>query len=226
MIRWCKEIGMFAIDRSCKTCRHQTRFCKLYCYNIPLYRWQKNMIPRDVANEKFWATLTGTELRDILARKKHPVDRIRLCTRGEAFSVLADVEKVRGLLDWNPETLFWIPTRGWRDPEIRAKIEAGIFPFHNARVIASVDPSNSEDMILSLQNDGWSTVRIGSPGGSRYRCPKTYEHATGHCAICLDGCFSAYRVDIHLRLHWAGGTPHYKDWQTEPFLFGAERVES
>ena len=217
MIRWCEEIGMFAIDRGCGTCKHQTRFCQMYCYNIPLYKWQKNMVKRDAVNEAFWALLSGDQLLDILARKKHQVKRVRLCTRGEAFSITDDVWKVRHLLDWNPGTLFWIPTRGWRDPEVKAEIEAMIFPLPNARVIASVDPSNSEDVIQGLQSSGWSTVRIGSPIGSRYKCPKTYEHASGHCAVCEHGCFSADRVDVHLQLHWGSGTPSYKDWQTKRF---------
>lgn len=222
-IRWCKSIGMFAIDRSRKTCVHQTPFCKLYCYNIPLYRFRgQPMLNRDKANDEFWDGLDGKKLTEILARKKNQTKRLRLCTRGEAFATSVDVRRVRDLIWRNPDTLFWIPTRGWRHPKIRAEIEEWVLPISNARVLASVDPTNTQEEIEGLKLGGWSTVRIGTypRAEKRFRCPKTYEHREGHCTVCMDGCFSRERVDVHLRLHWAGCEPKHKDWATASLFAG------
>jgi len=53
-IRYCKEIGLWAIDRGRGSCKHQSDFCKLYCYNIPIYNYRgKRMLTRDKINDKF-----------------------------------------------------------------------------------------------------------------------------------------------------------------------------
>jgi len=120
------------------------------------------------------------------------------------------------LLQYNPEVLFWIPTRGWRDVEIDRYIRQFIMPRRNARVLASIDPSTTWEEYCLLVKQKWSTVRIGEPQRKekRFRCPKTFEHKTGHCAVCRDGCFKYGRVDILLKIHWAGVQPKYKDWES------------
>lgn len=218
VVRFCPEIGVHAIDRGPETCRHQTSFCKLYCYNIPIYNFRrKRMEIRDAVNRENWNALTGSDLCAELSRKKQKVTRLRLCTRGEAFSRFIDTGKIYDLLCYNPHVLFWIPTRGWHDSRIRSSIENDILTCANARVLASVDPSDSQDVIDDLKACGWSTVRIGScdPQEGRYRCPKTFEHKSGHCAVCMQGCFSKSRVDVHLQLHWAGRLPAFRDWCTK-----------
>jgi len=74
----------------------------------------------------------------------------------------------------------------------------------NARVLASLDPSNTPEEIADISGK-WSTMFFGDDTpeamSNRYACPKTHHHATGHCAKCLKGCFGKGRVDVHLKQH-------------------------
>jgi len=75
--------------------------------------------------------------------------------------------------------------------------------YGNARVVASVDPSNSYGEIEQLEADGFSTMYFGDNKATRGRikCKKTWEHRNGHCALCRGGCFSKDRVDVYLKMH-------------------------
>lgn len=201
--RFCDDIGMFALDRSKRSCKHRTSFCNQFCYNKKLYALYPAMITRDKRNEKFWATLDGSLLKKILGRKKKQTDRFRFCTRGETFSTLEDVNKVAEIISSNPETLFWIPTRGWRNLAVKRAIESLIFPLSNARPMASLDPSNDKGEYEALVCDGWSTLYFGhdKPQKGHFLCPKTWNHEKKACATCTEGCFSSDRVDVHLKSH-------------------------
>ena len=210
-IRFCDDIGMFAYDRSREqSCIHATAFCKgeypgsTPCFNAKLERaFGYTIAPKDVRNDAYWAQLTGPQVKRDLARRRNQTTRVRLMTRGEAFADVTDVYRVKDILQHSPATTFWIPTRAWRDKLLRTLIAAEIRPLKNARVLASIDPSNSETEIASLTANNWSTMFYGddSATGGRYKCPKTFNHASGHCAKCVKGCFSAKRVDVLLKAH-------------------------
>jgi len=120
-IRFCKDIGMFAYNRSREiSCVHKTIFCDEECFNIKLEKaFGHGIRPKDIRNDAYWATLDGATVKSDLARKHKQTKRVRFMTRGEAFATLADVMKVRDILKTNPDTLFWIPTRGWRDTPLK-----------------------------------------------------------------------------------------------------------
>ena len=144
-----------------------------------------------------------------LKRKKHQTSRFRFQTRGETFSVKQDVFKVKEILETNPDTVFWIPTRGWRNPLMKRLIEKEIFPIANARVLASTDRTNFPEEWKDLKDSNWSTMYFGddhqkiTPNGDKhFLCPKTHKKLKGHCAICKAGCFrNNKRVDVHLKQH-------------------------
>ena len=106
-LKWCKEIGMYAIDRGRGSCKHRTKYCELYCYNIPFYRCNgKMLIPRDEFNDMYWNKLDGESFREELISRKKNTSLVRLMTRGEAFSTVDYVYIVEDLLVKNPDTLF------------------------------------------------------------------------------------------------------------------------
>lgn len=213
-IRWCEDIGMFAYDRPIPTsCVHATGFCRAHCYNDKLYRMYPAMREKDAANEAFWQAIDGDRVRnDLAGRRKRQTRRVRFMTRGEALRDHSDIARVRDILTGNPDTLFWIPTRAWRDPLLRIRIETEIMPLANAVVLASMDPTNTREDWASLKLAGWSTMVFGddamthTPAGDRvFACPKTHKGLKGHCAICKAGCFAprtlGRRVDVHLSQH-------------------------
>jgi hypothetical protein len=203
MIRYCKDIGLWTIDRPRSTCVHRTPFCAKSCYNRKLYTAFPNLVGRDEKNACYWAEMNGDTVREFLDRRRSPVKRFRFCTRGEAFSDLSDVAKVAEIAEANPGRVFWVPTRGWRKAEIRNEIERRIFPLSNVRVLASIDPSNTGAEVYRLTERGWSTIFFGDDNATRGRvkCPKTWGHKDGHCTVCRKGCFNKNRVDVHLKQH-------------------------
>jgi len=198
-----KGIRLFALDRSHTSCVHRTEFCRSNCYNRKLYRIYPNMHQKDIRNEQFWDALDGNMFRRIMGRKKLYTGRFRFCTRGEAFSNFHDVEKVKNILVENPEILFWIPTRAWRDKDLRVYLQTEIQPLRNNRMMASIDPTNTEDEIRELKEDKWSTLFFGDDEDTKGRvlCPKTWAKWDGYCQVCGGGCFSRRRVDVHLKKH-------------------------
>lgn len=209
-LRYCADIGMHAYDRKISaSCVHATDFCKAHCYNEKLFKVYPAMHARDDRNEEYWRDISGAVVARDLARKTKQTARVRLMTRGEAFATLADVARVESILVGNPGTLFWIPTRAWRSPILRLAIMQRIMPLPNARVLASMDPSNSFEDWEALQLDGWSTMSFGAndatvtPDGSArlFKCPKTWKGLKGHCSICKAGCFRDSQVHVHLKQH-------------------------
>jgi len=204
-IRFCQDIGMFAQDRSREySCLHRTAFCEKTCYNGKLEKLYSSTIPgKDSRNDLYWNELNGTVLKNALKNRKLFTGRFRFCTRGEAFRDASDIPKIREILLSNPEVLFWIPTRAWRNFSLRYLIQDEIMPLRNARVQASIDPSNDELEIELLKADGWSTMFYGDDTATDkgFKCPKTWNKAKGHCAVCEKGCFSEKRTDVHLKQH-------------------------
>lgn len=202
-MRFCYDIGMFTIDRSRNSCVWKTSFCSKNCYNSKLYKvYHHTMIPRDIINDIEWNELNGIKLKNILKKKKKPYNRIRLMSRGEAFSNHNDILKVDDILNENENIIFWIPTRAWRGCLYKELVELKI-KYKNARILASIDPSTNDNDIKNLKDDGWSTMFFGDNDKTygMYKCPKTWQHEKGYCYICEDGCFNNKRVDVHLRKH-------------------------
>jgi len=94
-MRYCADIGMFALDRPIEgTCVHATEFCSALgeggtCFNKKLYRIYPAMHSKDKRNEAAWRAIDSESAADMaksLDRRKKQTDRIRLMTRGEAFS--------------------------------------------------------------------------------------------------------------------------------------------
>lgn len=204
-IRWCADIGCFALDFPKTTCCYRTAYCNANCYNRKVYRMFKDkIVKRDAANYLSWLTSTPEDWKNALADKRtRQTDRFRFATRGETLMNSTDVDRVINVVQQLPETLFWIPTRAWRNPALRSEIVQRLFPLANIRLCASLDPSNSQDEIDSLKAEGWSTLYYGDDSATegRIKCQKTWNHEKGACATCVVGCFSQDRTDVHLRKH-------------------------
>lgn len=209
-MRYCKDLGMWATDRDIKkSCNWRTPFCK-NCYNMKLFKVYKNMVTKDVRNEDFWAALDGDMFSTMFAKKRTglTMERFRFQTRGETFAEVSDVDKVVDILEKNQNIVFWIPTRAWRNPELKSLIETKIFPLKNARVLASLDPTNTKAEWKMVKEDGWSTMFYGdndmvkNPNGDfSHLCSKTFFGEKAACATCKGGCFEEKRVDIHMKQH-------------------------
>ena len=228
-IRFVKDIGLWAFSRGAPTCKFQTSWCRQNCYNRKFYAVNPLLPDRDAADEEFWQATSAEKfalfIADLVAA--HEIDRFRFSVRGEIWTDDADIAKVAKIIELCPGVLFWIPTRAWRVAPMAYLIEENIIDRNipNARVMASVDPSVSEFTERQLMGRGWSTVFAGENDPDqlrlkdamcvdartkgRFKCPKTWQpHVlpgdvapSGLCAICDDGCFSADRVEVHLRQH-------------------------
>lgn len=211
-MRFTEDIGLFTIDRPTSSCRHRTSYCSKNCYNNKLYKCYSSMHKKDVRNEEYWQSISGEGLALELSQKRRQTKRIRLMSRGEAFSTQDDINRVIDLAKYNTRRLFWIPTRAWRDNTLRAILENKVSKIKNIRLLASIDPSNTPEEIQSLQSTGWSLMGFGwdspqsmttelSIQGTIKHCPKTKDHVTGHCAKCQGGCFSPKQTTIFLDKH-------------------------
>jgi hypothetical protein len=222
-IRHCGDIGLFAVDRPrCVSCVHATEYCRAHCYNIGIERRFPACGSKDERNELAWRACSGADYARVLARKKKSTERVRLMTRGEAFATVADVERVRDIVTANPGSVWWIPTRAWREPALRSLIEARVATLPNVVVMASLDPSNTDTEWRRLRSAGWSTIYFGNgeswlrsgraawhgpTGDTTVRCPKTWRGIKGEnaCARCKAGCFAPVtrgrRVDVLLQEH-------------------------
>jgi hypothetical protein len=176
---------------------------KFECWQKPADRL---VLERRLRQE--WQELTPERFGELLQRRKHPTDRIRFAAAGEALATPADVTRVESIVRTFPSILFWVPTRAWRSPALRDPIRRRLVTLRNARVLASLDPSNTAEEVDGLASDGWSTMffgldrlDVGSPFLGRYRCPKTWEHRHGFCRECTQGCFREGQVHVHLKKH-------------------------
>jgi hypothetical protein len=211
-IRWTADIGMYAIDRSREvSCVHASPFCLKTCFNEKLERAFGHAIaPKDEKNNAAWDANDTTGLRGMFSRsRKRQTRRGRFMTRGEAFATMDDVARVAKILDATPDTIWWIPTRAWKDPILFHNARAMCSARENVRLLASIDPSDSEETVSRLQAKGLSTMFYGDDdalempdGERRFKCPKTWRGLKGHCAICKAGCFQNKKpVHVHLKQH-------------------------
>jgi hypothetical protein len=217
-------IGVWAIDRGIGSCKWRTHACD-DCYNRKclIYPDTKKAWYPGGKDDQDWARITPENFRGL--------NRVRLCTRGEAFTCVDDCKRVGEWLQANPGCLFWIPTRAWQtgkrgSPEnwfsINSPMVAAINRYvrchDNARVMASLDVDTicHHGILKDLE---WSTMYFHrdniAPTGyimNAHRCRKTWQKkinpATGRpvslkgvCRTCRSGCFSAERVDVWLKYH-------------------------
>ena len=223
LFRWCDDIGMFNTDRAINdtenhegSCIHRTDYCDQTCYNVKLYKMYPDMAKRDDRCETIWKAIDKFSMpsfKQFLSRKRKSTKRMRHMSRGEAFSTVEDVYRVREMCLATPDTLWWIPTRAWRNPMLRLMIEQDIMTLPNAAVNASFDPSNTQDEWQMMQDAGWNIMFYGddnmttSPadGKRMFLCPKTHKKMSGHCMDCKAGCFSQKTIGrtqiVHLSEH-------------------------
>jgi hypothetical protein len=207
MIRWCKDIDMFAIDRPKSSCLWKTKFCKEHCYNNKFYKMAKIKLElRDKKNETFYSNIFGTDLNIILSRKRKPTDRFRLCTRGEPITGSYDIYQLKDWARYNPRTQFWVPTRAWRNTNLKCLIEKHLFNVDNVFIQASLDPSNTQAEVDDLIKRGWSTSFFGNDNVYPFKnvnyvkCPLKWSH-TGSCSTCTVACFNPKQTHHWLKEH-------------------------
>jgi len=204
----CNDLGLWALDRGPSSCAHKTEYCSRKCYMNKLKVAYKGIAPRRLRDEEHWTTLDGATMRYWLARMattNHGRSRFRGCTDGENFSDVSDAYRWAGIIRSNPATLFWLPTRGWRDSGLRTAITRLVRTLPNSRAMASLDPSNTPEEVDALVSEGWSTMFFGDDTASLQpspiKCAKTWRGIHGHCRVCKVGCFKSSRVDVWLKEH-------------------------
>jgi hypothetical protein len=205
MIRKCKDLGLWALDRSVTSCVHRTAECERTCYNRKLYKLYPAMAGRDKWNDIYWNEVTPEEFAHTLRRRRVPIKRFRFATRGEMLSDAANLHKVAAVCAACPEITFWLPTRAWRNAELRALCEAVLMPIKNLRLQASLDISNTRAEYESLRDSGWSTMFYGNDeqpiADTPVKCVKTWTKAKSVCVTCKTGCFRKGRTDVWLKKH-------------------------
>jgi len=220
-MRYCPDIALWAFDRPINdiidaaikgSCVWMSEYCKHTCYNLKLYKLYPAMRTKDIRNERSWQAITGAAVYAFLSRKRKVVKRARFMTRGEAISTYADLTRVKDICESTPEVMWWLPTRAWRDPVLRACIEADLMHIPNLAIHASTDPSTSVEEQAMLDAHGWSTMFYGDDsqletltGHKRFKCPKTHGKVKGACSVCVNGCFKRITkgetVHVHLSQH-------------------------
>jgi hypothetical protein len=222
LFRYCEDIGMAATDRPINdtenyegSCDHRTDYCDKTCYNVKLYKMYPNMAKRDDRCEAIWQKLNrhNSDFTKFFSRKRYDTSRVRLKTRGEAFKETIDVYRVRTMCLLNPDSLWWIPTRAWRNPRLKVLIEKELMPLDNCAINASFDPSNTEDEWQMMIDSGWNIMFYGDDeltndpvyGKRMFKCPKTHKGLKGHCLDCKAGCFAQKTINrtqiVHLSEH-------------------------
>ena len=209
-IRFCDDIGLFVMDRKIETsCVHRSEYCKVNCYNNKLMAAFSAIDAKDDKCEKYWKDLDGKEFTKVINRKRKDTKRFRFCTRGEALSVMADIKKIKDIVNSNKDVNFWVPTRAWRNAEMRKVIITELLPIPNLFIQASTDPSNTQVEVDQLHLDGFRMMFFGNdkvaltPKGIKpFKCPKTWvtraksdpnRKFKPQCAGCLNGCFGKDR---------------------------------
>ena len=222
LFRWCGDIGMYATDRAINntanhegSCDHRTDYCDKTCYNVKLYKIYPKMADRDDRCETIWAKLNrhNSNLTKFFSRKRKQVSRVRHMTRGEAFKTSIDVYRVKTMCLLNPDQLWWIPTRAWRNPRLKVLIEKELMPLDNCAINASFDPSNTDEEWKMMQDSDWNIMFYGDDtltidpvyGKKMFKCPKTWKKMSGHCDTCKAGCFAQKTIGrtqiVHLSQH-------------------------
>ena len=82
-----------------------------------------NMAKRDDRCETIWQKLNrhNSNFTKFFSRKRKQTSRVRHMTRGEAFKTSVDVYRVKTMCLLNPDQLWWIPTRAWRNPRLKVR---------------------------------------------------------------------------------------------------------
>lgn len=220
-IRFIPEIGLWSFSRGRHTCRWQSAWCRRFCYAKKLYalKWANDECDRQ--DDEWWMTRNAEaiakEILRVASDDNGPPDRFRFAVKGETWTATCDVVKVGKIASLLPSTHFWIPTRAWHDHAMRNYIERIAAHHPNIHALASVDPDTTLGELAQLRADGWSLVFAGdngcgqmlldgdsareNPTDGMHRCEKTWEQRSGHCEVCVDGCFSPGRMEIHLKQH-------------------------
>ena len=198
LIKWVPDIGMYAIDRPMKTCVWKSEWCGKHCYNIKFFKtFPKNMIPFETKAERSWDAFTPENFAEWLKNVSRPVKRFRICTRGEPFTNLDDIIKIREIAHENQNIEFWIPTRAFSNDQMMVNIEYAFRGYWRAKIMWSVDPCTNTSL-MDGSHRPW--IIVGRDDcGSPVKCPKTWEHVEGACGTCEIGCFSGH--DVLLKEH-------------------------
>lgn len=199
---WRAEIGMFCLDRSRASCVHASSFCREHCMWNKLERCFPGVRKAQLIREKLWFLASENwdyvcDLADMLKRKRKQIDRIRICSCGEAFTCDHDIWFISDLARLLPESEFWITTRAWKSKKADS-ISRDKLP-SNVILMASVDPSDAPKTVRRLAKEGWQLIFFGDDdhafdGIEWVKCPKTWGKKKGHCATCKTGCFAGKHV--------------------------------
>jgi len=209
-IRWCNDIGCFTIDRPIhSSCTHASAFCKETCFNLKLHKLYRAMTGKDVRNEIAWIANNVIGLAKSLARRQKQVSRTRFMSRGEAVSNQSDIDRIDNILTATPGSIWWLPTRSWKDPILFSNLRNMLAKHKNVRLHMSLDPSDNlaewekaAKLNISVMFYGNDDMKISPLGEKMFLCPKTHKHIKGACgSICNRGCFSKKRVIVHLKQH-------------------------
>lgn len=197
--RFVNDLGIVAIDRGHTSCVNATETCRRTCYNrkflmYPSFR--KCYIGKDCNDNKRWDAAQSSDFAAF--------SRVRICTRGDGITSTFDVDRIAQWCADNPNTLFWVPTRAWRDPVVGGYALHVAKKHKNFKLMASVDDSMRHEQ-PRLARYGWSTMyyhtQNEAPKVRAFQCPKTWKTEKVNCATCRDGCFSEKRVDVWLKKH-------------------------
>ena len=204
------DIGMACFDLSVETCKGKTAYCEKECFNCKLYKLYKDMPQKDIRNDAYFINNKPDKIAsDLLARKKFGNDRKRACSRGDCLTSKSFIDKTVSIVDTmfkRAKTLTWIPTRAWHIESLYSDL-LKIKDNNGMRLMASIDPSDNDQDIKSLWNDGFSLMYFGDnnkkdlAGIKMFKCPKTFKKIKGHCNKCQKGCFSTKQVAVHLKKH-------------------------
>ena len=222
-LRQCPDLGLWVIDNGVQNCKFKTPACK-DCYNLKCtyYKNMKAAWSAGGKDDQCW--------NKAMAGAFAGLNRVRLNTRGEAFSSYDNVEKVAAWLQGNPNTKFWMVTRahqlgnrGNMQPNwgMMDAIEQNIMVQPNAYVMASLDAWTVQHWD-HLRDRKWSTIyyeKKNTPPpwlhdvrANVHKCRKTWTsvpspktgrpiHPKAVCKTCRNGCYGKERVDVWLKYH-------------------------
>jgi hypothetical protein len=204
------DMGIMRLDRPFASCKWCTAYCSANCYAKRASKFRKN-IPTclERAGKYFNSTPPKDIAGDIACmirvhREEVRHDRFRWCAFGEPFDSVDSVKKIDAIAKELPGINFWIPTRSWRNGELKAFVESTIMKRKNCFIQASIDPSNSQEELHTITN--WRTMFFGDNGkhpmGTAFKCPKTFDKGGPvTCKNCEGGCFNKRVKHIHLKKH-------------------------
>ena len=222
-LRQCPDLGLWVTDRGAQTCVWKTKACKdCYVHKSLIYKHTKKAWSPGGKDDQQWSKLTPDSFKGL--------NRVRLCTRGEAFPDLESIQLVSTWIEKNPNVLFWIPTRSWKKEDnsgiitlnydyIRA-MQFYLQPLDNSRVMWSMD-EYTEHLWDTANYLGFSTLyyqrhnkpaKYFSKSNNVRKCRKTWTklinpktgrpcHPKSVCKTCRSGCYEKDRVDVWLMYH-------------------------